>query len=262
VKSWALNVAGGGLLVEIAANSPTFGHLLDLAAGANFGLVQNILSPSHPLVNLVQTIVDPHDPLNYASLMVMHPRTIKGMAIPPRNILQIQVVYDELVSNEGNEALARAGGWGYATPNVGSNSGILDYKNLANDHSRVPLADGTPDGTMFFHDTPVMGTTAILVQSSPGVHGSDFVASTATRRFGIPYADFDAPDPWHLLDISKQFKVRCPYRELQASVVQFFDGTFKGQVPVVNVGKAPIRDLDDDGALDDVDRDPANPNVQ
>jgi hypothetical protein len=262
VKQWAFNVPGGGLLIELSAHSPTLGALLNLAAGANFGLNENSLDQSHPLTNLIQLIADPGDPINYASLLILHPRSIKGAAIAPRNILQFEVVYDEIVSNEANEALARAGGWGFATPNVGSNSGILDFKNLANNHARVPLVDETPDGMMLFHDTPVMGSTAIIVQASPAQHGSDFVSSTGSRQFGIPYADFDGPQPFHHIDFGSGFSIRSPYRALQATTVQFFDDGFQGKVPTVSVLKAPIRDLDDDGATDDVDADPANPKVK
>ncbi len=262
VKYWGLNVVGGGLLLELGAHSASIGALLNLAAGANFGFTENSLNESHALTNIVQLIADPGDPINYASLLVTRPRTIKGAAITPRNILQTSVLYDEIVANESNEALARAGGWGFATPNVGSNSGILDLKNLANNPGRIPMMDVAPDAMMTFHDTPMMGTTAIALQISPAQHGTNITSSKGRHRFGIPYANFDGPEPFIIIDFGKEFTVRSPYREVMATFVQFYADGFAGKVPTVTVRKPPVRDFDDDGATDDVDAEPANPMVK
>ena len=262
VKYWGLNVVGGGLLLELGAHSASIGALLNLAAGANFGFTENSLNESHPLTNIVQLIADPGDPINYASLLVTHPRAIKGTPIPPRNLVQMSVLYDEIVATESNEALARAGGWGFATPNVGSNSGILDLKNLANNPGRVTLMDIMPDANKLFHDTPVMGTTAIAIQVSPAQHGTDITSSLGRHRFGIPYANFDGPEPFPILDFGKDFTVRQPYREIMATFVQFYTEGFAGKVPTVSVRVPPVRDFDDDGATDDVDADPANPHIK
>jgi dienelactone hydrolase len=137
VKNWVLNVAGGGLIEELATHGPVIANNLNEAAGFNFAFLEASLDESHPLVNLVQAIVEPGDPLSLVGNLVLHPQPLVGQPTTARNVLQFEVIYDELVPNEADEALARAGGWGLAQPNVGSNSGILDYKDFANDITRA-----------------------------------------------------------------------------------------------------------------------------
>jgi hypothetical protein len=258
IKTWVLNVGGGGLLDELAAHGPGIAADLSLAAFANFALDENSLDESHPMVNLIQLIADAGDPLNYASLLVRNPATINGTVVSPRNILQYEVIYDELVSNEADEALAREGGWGFATPNVGSNSGILDIKNIDDNPGRLPIPSVMPDAMGYFHDTPNQGGTDIIVQVSPGQHGSDFVSATGTRTFGIPYGNFASGTPFPLVTA---FKVPCPYLQLQTTMTLFIGDAFAGNIPRANVLQAPVRDLDADGNPDSTDPDPANPNV-
>ena len=262
IKSWTLNVAGGGLLIETAAHGPAISALVTLAALANFGFSQNTMNEAHPMMNMLQLIAEPGDSLIFAPLLVKSPRAVKGVAVPPRNILQFEVVWDELVSNEANEALARAGGWGIATPNVGTNAGVVDFKNPANNPGRMVLPDVAPDATGFVHDTPVAGVTAVIVQVSPAQHGSNLVASTGRRSFGLPWADWSSPTPFNHLDVGKDFTVRCPYRELHETMTHFFDDGFQGKVPNVSVLKPPVRDFDDDGSPDDVDPAPSDPTVK
>ncbi len=258
VKTWVLNVGGGGLLDELAAHAPGIAADLSLAAFANFALDENSLDESHPMVNVIQLVADPGDPLNFASMLVRNPTTVNGTAVPPRNILQYEVIYDELVSNEADEALAREGGWGFATPNVGSNSGIVDIVNIANNPGRLPIPDVMPDSSGYFHDTPSQGATDIIVQVSPGQHGSDFVSATGTRSFKIPYGNFASGSPFTPVT---QFHVRCPYLALQTTMTLFIGDSFAGNTPRANVLMPPIRDVDDDGNPDATDPDPSNPSV-
>jgi hypothetical protein len=259
VKLWVLNVAGGGIGVEIAPHGPTINELARIAAGANFGLLETTQNESQPFTELLQLLAEPCDPLVYAPYLVKSPRTIAGKALAPRDVLQFEVLYDEVVANEGGEAFARAGGWGLATPNAGSNADILDIKNIANNPGRVPLPDVNPDSNGAIHDTPVPGVTAVVIQASPGAHGKDAVAATAQRQFCIPFAVWSDPDPFHHLDLGAYFKVRDPYRELQTTAVRFIGEGFAGGVPSVSVLKPPVRDLDDDGVTDDMDPDPCKP---
>jgi hypothetical protein len=258
VTTWVLNVGGGGLLDELAAHAPGIAADLSLAAFANFALDENSLDESHPMVNVIQLVADAGDPLNYASMLIRTPTTINGTTVPQRNILQYEVIYDELVSNEADEALAREGGWGFATPNVGSNSGILDIVNIDDNPGRLTLPSAMPDAMGYFHDVPNAGNTDIIVQVSPGQHGADFVSSKGTRSFGIPYGNFASGTPFQLVP---QFQVRCPYLELQQTMTLFIGDAFLGNVPRANVLKPPVRDLDDDGNPDDTDPNPADPSV-
>ncbi|MEO6418284.1 MAG: hypothetical protein ABIP39_02690, partial [Polyangiaceae bacterium] len=258
--TWVLNVAGAGLLLEIGTHGPGIALQLGLAGGLNFGFTGDKFSESHPLVTIIQTINDPGDAINYAGNLVTTPQPLKGAKTNSRNILQIEAIYDELVSNESNEALARAAGYGLGLPNVGSNAGILDLKNIAGNAGRVPLPDVAPDGAGAIHDTPIPGTTAVVIQTSPSAHGADMYSSKGHRTFAIPFARWDTNEPFPMLD--KDFKVRTSYREIQATLTQFIDDGFQGKVPRVAGFKAPIRDMDDDGSPDDQDADPNNPAVK
>lgn len=263
VKLWVLNVAGGGLIEELATHGPIVGTLLNEAAGFNFAFLEASLDEGHPLVNLVQAIVEPGDPLSLAGNIVLDPQPLVGQPTQPRDVLQFEVLYDEWVPNEADEALARAGGWGLAQPNVGSNAGILDYKDLANDLWRLPLPSVAPQSDGTFHDTPQAGVTAIVVQEGPGTHGNNMISSTGQREYCIPFANFPSGTPFDILDDDQWFNVKNPYLQTQATIVGFLTDGFAGKVPAVSLDPtaAPVRDLDGDTYTDDIDAQPCNPKV-
>jgi dienelactone hydrolase len=254
VGAWVLNVAGGGVLQELATHGPSVGFSLSAAAALDFGLTGDTFDEGHPLVVLGQTLIDAGDPLTFAKFLLTDPQVIGGAPSAPRNILQTEVIYDELVANESGEALARAAGYGLALPNVGSNAGVLDMKDLTKRAGPVPLQNIAPDSAGAIHDTPIAGKTAVVVQLSPATHGEDLVSSTAPRTWNAPFIH-----PFDMLD--KSYRVRTSYRAVQAGAVQFFADEFSGKVPRVAGFTAPIRDVDDDGTPDDVDADPNNPSV-
>ncbi len=258
-RAWVLNVAGGGILPEVGAHGPIINIQLAAAGAINFGFVGDRFDESHPFVGIAQTIIEAGDPIIYASHIVTDPHKLAGAPTKPRNVLQIEVLYDELVSNESNEALARAAGFGMATPNVGSNAGIFDIKNLDNNPQRIPFAQVAPDATGI-HDTPVAGVTAVLAQVSPAGHGYDLFNSKATRRYEIP---FNAKEPTAppFRDLA-QYQVKTSYREVQATASGFFASAFKGGAPVVSGLKAPVRDVDGDGTPDAADPNPNDANIK
>ncbi len=258
LDAWTLEVAGGGIVHEIAARSPVIGFNLN-AGGLNFGFTADQFTDSHPLVTLIETIAEPGDPLLYASHLVTAPHTLKSNATKPRNILQIEVLFDELVTNEGDEALARAAGIGLAAPNVGSNAELLDLAHPDQNPHAIPLPTITGDANGI-HDTPMQGTTAVVVQVGPGTHGSDFVQSKGTRTYAAPWALFDTLDPFP--KAPNVYQVSCPYRELQIAVQGFVGSAFAGNVPTVAGFKPPVRDLDDDGTPDGADNFPNDPTKQ
>lgn len=259
VKAWVLNVAGGGLLTEVAAHGPAINAQLSLGGSLNFGFRGGQFNEGHPVVVVGQALAEGGDPIAYADRIVRSPSPLLGAPTKPRNVLQIEVLYDEIVSNESNEALARAAGFGLATPNVGVNAGLADLKTNAPFYGGgIELVQLTPDATGF-HDTPAAGVTALLAQVSPAHHGSNLVRSKASRSYKIPY---NAPNGGLVLERQDPIVVPCPYLDLQDVTLRFFADAFEGKVPVVTGLPGPVRDLDADGALDGVDRDPANPAVQ
>jgi hypothetical protein len=261
VKAWTVNTAGGGLLLELAAHSAIIGVQLTAAGGLNFGFVGDKFSDTHPLVSLIQTVVDAGDPLLYAPFLVKAPRAVRGQA-QPRNVLQTEVVYDEIVPNESNEALAFAAGFGLATPNVGSNAGVKEPTDPASSRGLLPFVQVEPSEGAAIRNTPQAGVTSVLVQVSPGQHGALLVRSIGSRNYAIPYARFDRPEPYRKFPTAKQPQVRTSYRALQSTVVGFFEDALAAQVPRVQGFVPPVRDFDGDGTPDDKDPDYNDPAVK
>lgn len=259
VQNWVFNVGGGGLILELGTHSPIVAGLLGEGAGLNFGFIQATLDVGHVATTLIQTVLDPADPLIYASYLQTSPQPLGGMPTQARNVLQTEVIYDEWVPNEANEAFARAAGYGLGEPNVGSNAGITDIKNIAGNLDRVPLASIPVGSDGSIHDTPSKGITGVLVQSSPATHGNNLTSSTGTRTYCIPFGDFASG---HAFPMVTSFDVPNPYLETLGVVTQFLGDGFSGMVPRVTVPKAPVRDVDADGVTDDQDPQPCNPAVK
>jgi hypothetical protein len=260
LKNFFFNVVGAGLFPELASHSPTISFQLQEAGALFFGFTNDSFSESHPFDTIAETIVDPGDPLMYASYLVTSPGSLKGQKNAPKSFVQTQVLFDEIVSNESNEAFLRAAGISLATPNVGSNAGLLDLKNPATNPMRLPLKSVDPDGSGAFHDTPIAGITAVAVQVSPAEHGVDLVRGQGAHQFAIPFGRYETPEPFTRLDAP--FNVTQSYLQLEQLMTRFFDDGFNGKVPNVSGFKAPVRDYDGDGATDDVDADPSNPAVK
>lgn len=259
VSAWVLNVAGGGIIQELAVSAPGIYSELALAGSFNFGFYNDQLSEGHPLVELVQTVIELGDPLLYAGRLVTSPAPLAGAATKPRNVLQVEVIFDELVTNEAGEALARAAGFPLAKPNVGSNAGLYDMKKPARG---VPLLEASPDGAGAIHDVPSPGVTALVLEDSPAGHGANMTRSKARRSWKAPYALFGTASPFTALGAGAAYDVRTGYRALQATIVRFIGDAFAGKTPAVAVTRAPVRDLDDDGSPDDADADPNDPRVK
>jgi pimeloyl-ACP methyl ester carboxylesterase len=266
VKAWALNVAGGGVFTELASHAPTIAQSLLEAGGFYFGLGNDTLDEAHPLVILAQNLVEPGDPIEFAPNLITSPHTLAGAATKPRNILQVEVIYDELVSNEADEALARAAHYGMATPNVGSNSGVLDLADLTKSVDPVSLPQVSPgtDGTI--HDTPSAGYTAVLVQQSPGEHGSNLIQSISRRMWHIPYLGSNGMNSFVELSsvnaaTSASNEIPCSYLPIQKAIDGFFSSALAGGVPTVSGFQAPVRDADGDGTPDATDSNPLDATV-
>ena len=235
VKAWTLNVGGGGIISEAAAHGPAINSNLALAGTVNFGFGAALYTEAHPVVVIGQTLIEAGDPIAYAQHLVTAPAALAGTPTKARNILQIEVIFDELVANEANESLARAAGYALASPNVGLNSGISDLATRAPYRGggiKLPILPEAPDG---YHDVPVAGSTAILIQASPAQHGSDLVRAKCNRIYKLP---FNTPEGKLELTRQDPAPITCPYRSLQDTMVRFFGDAFDGRVPVV-AGFAP-----------------------
>jgi dienelactone hydrolase len=240
VQAWYLNVNAGSIFPDLAAHSPAIGKLLVLAAGVNFHITGDTFNWSHPLLQVLQNIMEPGDPITYAQYLTTSPQLLAGTATKPRNAVQVEVIWDYFVTDEASEAIARAAGWDLATPNVGSNADITDPTNATPNLRATPFVTVDPDMNGAIHDTPAKGVTAVLIQTGPAEHGRDLVSSTGEVDFAVPFVP-----PF------QQFKapVSFPqdYRGLQNVAVTFFGDAFQGQVPRVMGFAAPKREVLDGG---------------
>lgn len=255
VKAWTLNVAGGGILIELAGHGPVVNANLSLAGSLNFGFLGGSYDEGHPVVIIGQALMDAGDPISFAERLTKSPAPLAGQPTQPRNVFQIEVLYDELVANESNEALARAAGWSLASPNVGPNAGASDASGTPFRGGGIVLPMLPPAPAGGYKDTPVAGATALIAQVSPAHHGANLVRGIGNRQYRIPFNTKEGK-----LVVDRQnatFGVPCPYRELQASMVGFFESAFAGGgAPVIADLPAPRRDTDGDGADDPSDADP------
>ena len=259
IRTWVLNVGGGGLILEGAHAASTN---LQLSSGAlvAFGITGQYFDESNPLLTLLQSVIEPFDAILYAPYLIKSPGTIKGAQLPPRNVLAIEALYDSSVANEATEAFARAAGYGIVTPNVGANAGVSTMERVKDPTKvadRVPLPMVSPDANQFVHDTPMAGITAALVQVSPASHFMNILQSHSTRNFAIPYTS-----ALSALPPAQRYEFRESYREQQAMVVRFIGDAFDGKVPAITGFKPPVRDYDDDGVVDANDPDPSDPKVK
>lgn len=246
VKTFVLNVAGGGLFLELAATSPNIASSVSQAATINFGFGNGRFASGHPIMQILQHIVDPGDPLLYARNIITSPLTVNGAKNPPKDVIQIEVLWDETVSNQANEALARAAGFPLGQPGVGS-------------MTQTPLDKALPSGGVI-SGAPMAGTTAVLIQAGPATHSSDLFSAQGRHHFKHPTALFDTLDPFPIL--SGDITVNQPYLPLQAMVTGFFAGAFAGGGPPAVKGfPLPVLDFDGDGFPDDKDTAPEDPVV-
>lgn len=243
IQAMVMNVGGGGILTEMVANSPVFSTLVGTAGGLTYGIGLDRFTWRHPMVNMLQWILDPADPLTYAKKLISDPVVVEGTPAKRKSMILIEALWDELVTNEASEALAKAAGMPLCAPNVGPAGGV----------SLEMLMDA---GAAGYSGVPVMGATAVLVQASPATHGSDLYNAMGKRHYAFPFNQSEE-DPFHVLP--EDIPVRQPYLGLQMMVGEFFASSFEGKVPVVKSIPVPVRDFDDDGRDDGMDADPNDP---
>jgi hypothetical protein len=213
--AYVLNVPAGALLSELAANSPQVYSLLNGSAALNFGFQNAQMPPWHPLVQMMQHVIDGGDPIAVASTSTA-PRPIAGVTPKGRNLVLFEAIGDEIVSNEGTEALARAMGLSVVTPHG-------------------PLLATLPEATT---------GNALLVQLYPAQHGLDFYGKKGQRLYSTarPVFGDSNVDPFPKLDAPKTFE--NPYLEAQKAAFDFVSEAFDGKVPKLVWTKAPAPYVD------------------
>jgi hypothetical protein len=254
VTTYVLNVAGGGLLTELC-NGPAIASQIQLATTVNFATGKARFAPGHPMLQLMQHVVDLGDPLAYAHHIVLDPQTVGGAPNPRKNVMQIEALWDETVSNESNEALAFAAGLSLAAPNVGPRTGL-------------PFEEAMPDAAGAISGVPLPEVTSVLVQAGPATHGRDLHDRQGKHNYAYPWPRWDEETPFVLLD--DPIAIAQPYLGLQAAAADFIGDAFLGVSPPKVRGPAatpsgfpaPANDFDGDTAPDADDADPNDPAVQ
>jgi len=235
VRAAALNVAGGGLLTELVGRSPDTVQWVLPFVPLLFGLpADTLLNPLDPVISLLQTVIDPGDPINAAPFVIRERQDADGARVPPPSVLQLMVEGDETVANPSNEALARALG----LPLLAPCARPVDGLPLALPPLRNNLGEGAAR------------CTGALAQCSPACHGRNMQGPTGERIFvpGFPYPPgYDEPFP----RLSTPVPVRQPYREVQRQIVHFFRTRRESGTAEILAFWTPVLDWDDDELSDD-----------
>jgi hypothetical protein len=213
-RAYILNVPGVAILTELAPNAPELADLVSGATGLFFG-VHGQTPPAHPLLQMVQHVMDGGDPIGVVG------STLHGSQ--PRNVLVFEAVRDEIVANESTDALARAMGIPVIVP-----------------HEPTLLADlQEVDGTAGVHDVPIAGMTAVMIQLSPAEHGYDLFVKPGHRNYSKDGPDYGDPSAPIFPKLDPPYVFENPYLDAQAAAIAFIADAFAGKVPNVVWTKVP-----------------------
>lgn len=213
-RAYILNVPGGGVFGELAPNSPRISGLLTGAGALFFGLRRAQIPPHHPLAQMMQHLFDGGDPIAYARLA------------SERNVLVIECLRDEILSNQSTEALARAMGIPVVTPH-----GPL----------YAPLAEVAGPAVI---DVPKKGHTAAMIQLFPAEHGQELFVKTGKREYSVADPAYGDPQTEIFARLPKPVTFDHPYLELHEASFSFIDDAFAGKTPTLRwaIAPAPVKD--------------------
>jgi hypothetical protein len=160
-----LNATGGGLTGQLFINSSIGGGAQSLVNGI-LGLdPANLPDQFSFQPNIVQSIIDPADGINSASLL------LNPDAGGPRNVIQVEDFGDQVVPNQANEALALAAGLPIFDPFV---------QNLHQSALSLPIVS-TPRTVSA--NVAAGAATAALLQNGPATHAASIIDSPGTVTF-------------------------------------------------------------------------------
>jgi hypothetical protein len=216
-----LNVPPAGIFHDFPFAPSTYDTLVGGSALV-FGYTAAQVSPWHPLLALGQHVVDGVDPIGLASRVVTAPVTGES----PRNVLIIEALGEETVSNASTEGLARAMGLPVITPH-----GRL----------RVALAEISGAGA---HDVPVAGVTSAMVQVSPAQHYVNLISSKGIRDWSEADPVFDDPSRPAYGKLPAEETFDEPYLAQEDLFMQFVSDAFDGKAPNIQWTLAPNEPTD------------------
>lgn len=109
IKGWVLSGAGGGLSITVMQREDPV-SFRDLVLGAIGDPAGTRLTEMHPVLGLVQMLVEATDPVNYAPLWIRDP------LVSPASVLLTEGIGDDLTPPDASEAMAVAAGLPPADP--------------------------------------------------------------------------------------------------------------------------------------------------
>lgn len=133
IKAWVLSGAGGGVSMTLMQREDPL-VIRDALLGALDAPDTTELFALHPLIGLVQTIVEPSDPMNYAPLWIADSEG------PPTSVLLTEGIHDSQTPADTSEALAVAGRLPIARPYFERNVDGLALRGI--DRLTTPYSGG------------------------------------------------------------------------------------------------------------------------
>ncbi len=176
IDLFVLDVAGAGMLDLAMCNAPGLATVVLPLAQVIFG-VDGRMDRFHPAVSMLQSLVDPADPLTYAPHLLRDRLEVNGAPLGPRSVVVLEVVGDEVIHNLATESLARAMRLEVLAP--GAAPGL-------------PTIPSPAAGNL-------AGQTAVIVQIPNASHGANWTSEEGRLDFvpGFPHA---GEDPFPKLD--------------------------------------------------------------
>lgn len=222
IDAFVLDVGGGLEFVTFGgapANLPQVDLFLPLFGASGSRDVR--MSRFHPVLTLLQTMLDSTDPASFA-------REAAGSSTP---IYMIAVDHDELVPNYGTEVVALE----------------MGLSSLAASPIRI--------AGMTAIDAPARGANAraLLVQTL-GTHGRNLTSRLGVRRAETPFPREDRPRSERIVFLPEPVTVRQPIVATQRSMVGFLESAREGEATIDVSGIELWFDFDDDGFSDDEER--------
>ncbi|MGE5180493.1 MAG: hypothetical protein ACM31C_00450 [Acidobacteriota bacterium] len=216
IDLYVLNVCGGGVLDQIVPNSAEIGTLALPVAQAIYRTNGN-LDRFHPLIAMMQAMLDGGDSLTFAPHVLADRFSIAGTPLSPRHVVLIEAIGDEIMANAGTAALARAYGVGVLEPDLAPPAGLPELPSPAGGN--------------------VAGQTAVLVQYSPATHGYNWSAQHGQLAYqpGFP---FPGDDPFPKL--ATPITIEEPIYETLAQVTHLLATHFAGGTPEVVTTATPV----------------------
>ena len=235
---YVLDVPGGGILDLLLPSSAEIGALA-LPIVSTIYNPQTRLDRWNPLIGFMQAVIDGADPLSYAPHVLRDRFAVGGVELAPRNVIAIEVVGDQVLSNRGTDALALELGLEVLTPHLDVPDGMQSVAS--------PAAANRD------------GQTAVLVQYSPATHGANWSSEHGRLRY-MPTFPVEGDDPFPTLP--RAITIPNPIYETLDQVTEILTTYQAGEAPRVRMTKPPVADFDADGAPDASDADPYDPAVR